>query len=259
MKKYYKFGELILMLREEYMECKKLLDELNTCINVKSENISHYFTGNLSERDDRDAKKIKLVVEKRYLNILKKIQLLKYGIYSEYLYKALFISRKEGNGFYKLDYNNQVTPFENKKYIPDVEIIEQDKFSMIIDELFSSDLMQLNMGVFKINNDLISLDFDNAFISSQLGYHSILMWNGISDSFQYSIAKGVSPSLIGDIFSLQIPADEISDDWLNLLEKHENDFNKDLFFDVDIKANSKKGILKLSSIDNASFVRLLKK
>ena len=73
-----------------------------------------------------------------------------------------------------------------------------------------------------------------------MGYHSILMWNGISDNFQYSIAKGVSPSLIGDIFSLQIPADEISDDWLNLLEKHENDFNNDLFFDVDIKANSKK-------------------
>ena len=66
------------------------------------------------------------------------------------------------------------------------------------------------------------------------------MWNGISNSFQYFIAKGVSPSLIGDIFSLQIPADEISDDWLNLLEKHENDFNNDLFFDVDIKANSKK-------------------
>ena len=31
MKKYYKFGEIILALREEYKECKGILDELKSC------------------------------------------------------------------------------------------------------------------------------------------------------------------------------------------------------------------------------------
>ena len=36
MKKYYRYGEMILALREEYQECRKLLDELNDCVNIKS-------------------------------------------------------------------------------------------------------------------------------------------------------------------------------------------------------------------------------
>ena len=52
MKKYYKFGEIILALREEYKESKYLLDELNKCINIKSEYSNYYFTGLLS-RDDQ--------------------------------------------------------------------------------------------------------------------------------------------------------------------------------------------------------------
>lgn len=38
MKKYYKYGEIILSLRKEYKECKYLLDELNNCINIKADN-----------------------------------------------------------------------------------------------------------------------------------------------------------------------------------------------------------------------------
>ena len=51
MKKYYKYGEMLLTLREEYRECKYLLDELNKYINVKSDNNHFYFTGLLSDDD----------------------------------------------------------------------------------------------------------------------------------------------------------------------------------------------------------------
>ena len=45
MKKYYKYGEMLLVLRKEYRECKYLLDELNKYVNVKSNNSNYYFTG----------------------------------------------------------------------------------------------------------------------------------------------------------------------------------------------------------------------
>lgn len=78
MKKYYKFGEIILALREEYQECRHMLDELKDCINVKSDNSKFYFTGLLSNDDgpqDLSDRKIRLFVEKRYLDILKKFSI----------------------------------------------------------------------------------------------------------------------------------------------------------------------------------------
>ena len=62
MKKYYKYGEMLLTLREEYKECKYLLDELNKYINVKSDNNHFYFTGLLS--DDDSSKDILIFLKK---------------------------------------------------------------------------------------------------------------------------------------------------------------------------------------------------
>ncbi len=59
-----------------------------------------------------------------------------------------------------------------------------------------------------------------------------------------------------------MPADKISPDWLELLEKHDDLLSKELLFDVDINAHSKKGILQVSEIEkktDKSIVRLLKK
>ena len=44
MKKYYTFGEMIFALREEYKECKYLLDELNKLVNIlkKRDTIKEY-------------------------------------------------------------------------------------------------------------------------------------------------------------------------------------------------------------------------
>lgn len=66
MKKYYKYGEIILALRKEYKECKYLLDELNNCINIKSDNSYFYFTGLLSDDNCVD-NRIRLFIEKNTL------------------------------------------------------------------------------------------------------------------------------------------------------------------------------------------------
>jgi hypothetical protein len=261
MKKYYRYGEMILALREEYQECRKLLDELNDCVNIKTDYSDFYFTGLLSYDDkiqDLSDRKIKLVVEKRYLDILKKVQYLKHDWYGQFLYIASFVADKKDNGLYGLKYNDISTPVDKKKYIPEVEVINQTKFSELVDELFSSDLMQLRSGYFKNNHDIISLDFGSAYISTSLGDNSFITWNGIQDYFNYSITRHNSPALIENILSLEIPADKISSDWLKLLEKHENIFDNNLLFNVDINAQSKKGILEISDIEDKHEVKLLK-
>lgn len=265
MKKYYKYGEMLLTLREEYRECKYLLDELNKYINVKSDNNHFYFTGLLSDDDsskELDGRRIRLFIEKRYLNILKKIEYFKYNWYCQYLYSAFFNVKKEENGLYGLEYDNIFTPVDGRKYIPEVQIVNQAKFSELIDKLFSSDLMQLKKGYFSNNHDSISLDFDMGFISTSLGDDSFIGWNSINDNLDYSITRHNSPVLIEEILSLEIPSDKISPEWLKLLEKHESIFERELLFDVDINAQSKKGILQFSDIQrnsNNNVVKLLKK
>lgn len=265
MKKYYKFGEIILALREEYKECKQLLNELNKCINIKTENSNFYFTGLLSEdkkTQNLNDRRIRLFVEKKYLDILKKIQYLRYNWYEQFLYSAFFLTEKKDNGLYELKYEDILTPVDGRKYIPEVKIIDQIKFSQFIDELFSSNLMQLTEGYFSNNHDNISLNFDYAYINTPLGDDSFISWNGINDIFKYSITRHNSPVLIEEIFSLEISSDKISLDWLRLLEKYENIFEKEVLFDVDINVQSKKGILQVSDIktnDNNSVVKLIKK
>lgn len=265
MRKYYKCGEIILALREEYKECKQLLNELNNCINIKNEHSNFYFTGLLSadkKTQDLNDRRIRLFVEKKYLDILKKIQYLKYNWYEQFLHSAFFLAEKKEDGLYGLKYKDVLTPVDGRKYIPEVEIIDQTKFSQLIDELFSSDLMQLKEGYFSNNHDNISLNFDYAYINTPLGDDSFISWNGINDSFKYSITRHNCPFLIEEILSLEIPSDKISADWLRLLEKHESIIEKEILFDVDINAQSKKGILHVSDIkrnDNKSVVKLLKK
>lgn len=263
MKKYYNYGEIILILREEYKECKHLLEELNCCINVKSDNSSFHFSGIMSKKDDPQDlsdRRIQLFVEKRYLDILKKIQYLKYDWYGQYLYCAYFNVEKKDNNMYGLTDEEIETPVDGSKFMPKVEIIDQNKFSSLVDEIFSSNLMQLKQGCFEHNSDVILLNFHKVNISTKLGDHSFISWNGIRDDFDYSITRHYSRALIEDILSLEIPTDKISPDWIELLEKHENLFGKK--FDVDIDVQSKKGILQLYDIknsDNNNIVKLLKK
>ena len=259
MKKYYKFWEMILALREEYNSCREILNQLKKYINIEDKNANFYFTGLLSNSDykkDLSDRRIKLYVEKKYLDILKKIQYIKYNWYSQFLYSAYFIVEKKDNGLYKLDYENVLTPVDGKKYIPKVEIIYSNAFLYLIDELLSSDLMQLKRGFFSNNNDNISLDFGETYINTSLGD---IAWDGIHDNFKYSITKHYSPALIEAIFSLEIPVDKISHDWLKLLEKHENDLDKEILFDSDIKVKSKKGILYISNTENNRIVKILQK
>lgn len=264
MQKYYRFGQLIMALREEYSEYKHLLDELETCISINNSN-NYYFTGYLSDNgnpEDFSDRRIKLVVEKDYLKALKILQFLKYNWYSKFLYTASFNAEKKYSDLYGLYYNNILTPCDKDKYIPMVKVIDQVKFTNLIDELCETDVMKLKKGYFGYNHDLISLDFNSSCITTKLGDNSIIRWNGINDNIIYSVNKHYSPSLIESILSLQIPEDRISEDWLVLLKKHENILEKELYFDVDIEAQSKKGVLRISDIekrDNLNVIKLTRR
>lgn len=259
MRKYYSFGELLLVLREEYNECRNLLEELNNNV-VVNPDCKHYFSGVLSHSDRKDSlldRKIRLYTEKKKLTIVKKLQRLRYDWYAGFLYSADFNVEKEENGLYGLKYDNIFTPVDGRKYMPGVEIKDPKAFSEVMEELLSKDLLNTKAGNFDFNDDGIYLGFDNGFITSKLGFESMIYWNGVEDKYNYSIAIDNSPSLIEDIFMLEIPADKISPDWLKLLEKHSDMFEKETMFNVDVKAQSKKGTLKISEIDKEGHINLV--
>lgn len=260
MKKKYKFGEILLILREEYKECKHILEEMNKCVSVDTSVDKYYFSGVLAHECNSEVKhenKIRLYVEKRYSEILKKIQYLKYDWYNQYLYSAYYNVVKKENDSCDLIYDEILTPVDGRKYIPKVEIIDEDKFSLLVDELLETDLMQLKAGYFKVNHDTISLGFDTAYISTPLGDDSTIYWNGINDELQYSVTRHQSPYLLEEILSLEISAEEIAPSWLELLNKHED--HHDLAFDVDINVQSNKGILQITDTDHKDIVMLAKK
>ena len=263
MKKYYTFGEMIFALREEYKECKYLLDELNKLVNIEGDIKDSDFLMVIKEPDRENGiidKGLKLCVEKRYLEVFKKIQYLKYNY--QYLYRAIFNVEKEENGLYGLKYKDIFSHNNGKKYIPEVHITNPEKFSELVDELYSSYLAQLKTGYFKNNHDSIMMDFHLSYIDSTLGDRSIIIWNGYTDNLKYLITRHNSPHLIEEILNLEMPADKISPDWLELLERHDDLLSKELLFDVDINTHSKKGILQVSEIEkktDKSIVRLLKK
>ncbi|MBR2712711.1 MAG: hypothetical protein IKE73_03285 [Bacilli bacterium] len=107
------------------------------------------------------------------------------------------------------------------------------------------------------NDDGIYLGFDNGFITSKLGFESMIYWHGVEDKYNYAIAIDNSPSLIEDIFMLEIPVDKISPDWLKLLKKHSDMFEKETMFHIDVKAQSKKGTLKISEINKKGHINLV--
>lgn len=264
MKKYYKYGELLLALREEYNEYKDLLKELEKYIEIKSEYADFYFSGSLSKDKSQkrlEDRRIILQVEKKYSSIKKMIERLKYDWYSSYMYSAFFNIEKKESGLYVARYNNIVTPVDGNKYVPNVKITDQENFSKIIDQLLSTDIMQLRDGHFTNNYDSIFLDFDNASISSNFGCHYYITWDGREDKYSYSVREQCSSDLIENILSLEIPADKISPEWLNILEKHKNLLSKESYFTVDKNVISKNGTLQISNIENRkdyNIVRLAK-
>lgn len=259
MKKKYKFGEMLLILREEYKDCKRILNQLRKYVSVEGDNNLICFRGSLkmdSESSKDEFTRIFLMVEKRYLDLLKKYQYLKYDWYGRYLYRASFNIEKGDNGIYKLSYDDILTPVDGKKYIPKVEILDQNKFSALIDKLFESDLMRLKYGNFSVNLDNIQLDFDCGSIDS---FGSSISWYGVDDTFRYSMPNNKNLSLLEEMLEFEIYAEDISPSWLELLQKHENDFDSNLTFGLDTGIKSKKGILKISDIKDNKVIKLTKK
>lgn len=254
MKKSYKFGEILLYLREEYKECNYLLEELKKYIHIPN-NKNFQFKGNIFKEES----KIKLIVEKEYSEILKKICWLKYGWYSTFLYTAHFNVIRKENSTYTLEENSLTTPIpDRKRFVPLVDILQQDKFDSLIDRLLSLDIMQMQKGVLYINHDLISLNLSRVFISSKLGYESFLRWDGNIDTIDYSIKKDFSPYLLERILYLEIPKDYIPQEWIQIFEKHESKFSDKIHFDVDINIPRKKGNLQIDT-SNKKNIKLLRK
>lgn len=261
MKKEYTYGEMLLVLRNEYKKCRKILTELNKCVSIQQAE-GFYFDATLTD-DYQKAytidRRIVLIAEKEYPEILKKFKHLKYGYDSNYLYTSVFDAEKQENDLYKLKYDNHFTSVEGKKYIPNVFVRNEKEFSKLVEQLFATDLMNLNHVYISNNNNSIVLDFSSGYIHSNLGENSYIIWNGITNTFEYEIYKNQSPEMIGNILSLSCTADSLSPEWLQLLEKYEKTKLANPSFNVDSNIKSKKGKLKVKSINDEGVTNLVLK
>ena len=269
MKRNYKYGEMILLLREEYKECKRILDEISKYVVVSPDCTHYYFDGKLVDRGRiYENSMIRLNVIKKYFYFLRKIGY----AHCYYSHTANFNIVENEDGLYEPKYYSRLyhkyldkNDIEKEMYVPDVQVTDQIKFSELVHELLSSDLMQLEAGHFSNNYRIIDLDFDEAWISFAnflRGGNSFIAWNGRKDTFEYEMSKYNSSTLINDMLSSEISADNISPGWLSIFEKHEDVFGKEVFFDVDKNIILKNGTLQIADIeqtDNYNVVKLRKK
>lgn len=254
MKKSYKFGEILLYLREEYKQCKYLFDKLNKCISIENSD-NFYFTGSLSEEN----RKIKLVVEKKYSEILKTIAHLKYDWYSVFLYTAYLDVIKGEDNIYQIVQDSTLCRVPNNKiFKPLVDVLYQDEFDNVVKKILSLDMMKRKKANLYINHDVIALDFGRIFISSKLGYESLLHWDGNCDTIDYLVRKDCSPYLLKRILYLELPMEYIPKEWLQIFEKHESEFSDEIYFDVDVNIQNRKGNLQIETSNNRN-IKLLRK
>ena len=262
MSKYYKYGELLLTLRKEYMGYKILLNELRKYVDIKTEYENMYFTGSLAYNDcskNPIDKEIRLIVEKKYNELLKTIQNIRYNWYSMYLYTANYKMEKNDKGIYAPVYDNGCVIIDDKnKYNPSVEITNPEKFADMLDQILSTDLMQTQQGHFGLNHDLIYLNFDEAYIFSKLENQTIIHWDGIKDTFICRCDGHFYPELIKEVLSLEMPEDRISNDWLKLLEKYKNDSSLSTN-DIDISVKANTELEREPSLLNNQFKLIIKK
>lgn len=259
--KLYKFGVIMLILREEYLSYKCILERLSKCVKVDSSSNNHYFDCSLSS--DKNDASINLYVEKECNKLLNDFNNFKSNSYSYYVNNAIYNAKKNDDGMYLLNFKKEGSCLGSKRYIPEVQVIDMDTFSNLVDELLSTDLMNLkSSSSVGLNNDFFSYNFGQFNINSSVGYKSRIYWNGIDDTLKYSISYDACFGMIDEILNFVIPECLIPDDLLKILEKHENKFNDNISFSEDIRANRKYDVLNISdiyNIHNKTYVRLKQK
>jgi len=242
MKKTYTFGEMLYALREEYNSCKPILEELRDCVYVDDSVAKCNVTGVLkfAQKD----KGIELVAEKDYPDVLKKINSRVYSFYGRLKYIARF-DLNNHDGIYGFDYREIPSPISNKKlYIPKVEIKDQDKVAYLVDELYKTEIMQLEESHFNFNNDSVFFYFDRFDCFNNKGD---FRWDGMNDIVGYSMPKSCYPFEAVSMFTLKMHSDDLSKEWLQILEKHECKVVYDLG-----QLKKRKDILKFGEISDMS-------
>ena len=263
MRKYYKFGEMLMILREEYKKCNPILDELNRCVRVDDNAREQYFRGILPF-DEGEEREIRLFVEKRIDFLDKLDSYLLYGNsdFRKESYAADLKVIKNDNGSYGFRYAHDFSPLTRSRYNPIVEITDQEKFAYLVDCLLAVDLMQLRDAYLKNNYDVISMNANYGCIHT-FEDSAISLEREKVDELKYSMVRPRNSAYIDQLLELEMPADKIPSAWLNLFEKYEGIFDKEMTFSIDNKIRARKGIMKISDDirDNGryKFVKMLKK
>ena len=241
----YRFGDILLAAREEYLECKQSLDELNKLIDIDETVKEHHIEGSLRSKGDaiKEAR-LRLVVEKQKNIIKKKMMKLKPFWSKERFYEAYYDIIKKDDQV-SLEY---IDRWPNKdsygRYKPDVKIAHQEPFKYRLKEINKKQIMTAPQSIFGVNYDTIQLDFGKVEINSPIGINTDIIWNGKEDEIRYKTRKDYTPELLSDVFQLEIREDEMNPEWVAIMKKHQDILDDHPYFEVDIRTD-RKGKLKI--------------
>lgn len=243
--KKYRFGDILLAARAEYLECEQLLDELNQLIDIDDSVKRHHIEGSLRSKDEmvKEAR-LHLVVEREKSKIKEKMLRLKPFWDKERFYEAYYdIINKDDQ--VSLEYINR-WPYKDDigRYKPDVKIAHQEPFKYKLNELNKKEIMHTPKGFFGVNYDTILLNLGQVEINSPIGIETKIVWNGKKDEIKYKTRKDYTPELLADVLQLEIREDEMSPKWVEIMKKHRDIVEERPCFEVDIRTD-RKGKLKI--------------
>ena len=178
-------------------------------------------------------------------------------MFSSFLYRSTFNIQQDERGLYRLEHCSFAKKVSNLQYVPQIEILDQEKFSEIAETIFKTDLLNTKDGIYENNYDSIALNLFKATMRTKLGSINYVVWDAQDDIIKFSAEKRVEDYILDQVFSLEIPSDKLSTDWLQLLEKHEHLLEKGVSSLTEFPS-SKTGELQISTIDKGSIGTLVK-
>jgi hypothetical protein len=227
-KQYFTYKEILLAIREQVLKNEKLLKELNKLISIEKNVGSYRFDDKL--RGESQSYKIRLIADeitksrstiKVLFNRLTDYKFDRASINKFHMYNVV-----DTNGKYnlKLVYTSNL----DKDYFGTIEILDEEKFASIINELNNSKLSKITEKGIHVNNNLFIQISD--FIGIVNGKNSIHYAGGID-----GLKVELTDKDFYDVLNAEISASLLPNEVIDLISN--SNYNE-----IDIKFIESKGV-----------------
>ena len=249
MKKYYRYIEILMSLRKEMLRLNNIIGKLQDYIKVDGDYESIKVNASLiGQSIYENPFKVYVELKKRYIfcnnmfNEYLELSKLPSKDPNQYLFagkndlaRFLLTDRYDclkSNGSYDLvktpNYRLKDLSEEQKNmlYKPQIVVTNKDAFDTILNTASNTDIAKLRSTVLRSNHDMFEIFYNRLRILLDVAYKLNALsidWDGLKDEFIVNL-ENVDFELY--FHDLEIPSDKLPSDLLEILEKHENEFDK---------------------------------